>query len=155
MSTDQSDQTIIAWKSDEQAGDRNSADISEEDEEIQYLAPQSEGAEEAAEADYLPETVTNNNNTGPLTSSRNVSIGSFEEAGAPPGIEDDRKTRLKKPSLCSTLSSGDQPYLSLISSEREQQGEEEVILLCFRHQPQQEGVGGSQPTDINDGSREH
>ena len=107
MSTDQTEQTIIAWKHDDQSLDNISAHISEEDHKIQCLALDSDGAEEAV--------VTHN------TGSRNVSIGSFEEAGAPPGVEEDRKTRLKKTSLCSTLSSGDHPYLSLISSEKDQQ----------------------------------
>ena len=112
MSTEQ---TIIAWKHE----DNNSANISEEPDKIQYLALESEEPHEVAEDLPKPET-----QSGSLTSSRNVSIGSFEGSGEPGGVEEDRKTvgRLKKTSLCSTLSSGDQPYLSLISSERDQAG---------------------------------
>ena len=123
MSTDQTEQTIIAWKHDDQSLDNNSAHISEEDHKIQCLALDSDGAEEVV--------VTHN------TGSRNVSIGSLDEAGALPGVEDDRKTvgRLKKTSLCSTLSSGDQPYLSLISSEREEQVRAEVADLVVFQAP--------------------
>ena len=118
MSTDQTTDQIIAWKNDGPAGDKDGASMSE-DVKMQHVALESDGAEE--EADDLPKTVTNN--TGPLSNSRNVSIGSFDEAGAPSGVEEERKTvaRLKKSSLCSTLSSGDHPYLSLISSEKDQQ----------------------------------
>ena len=127
MSTDQTEQTIIAWKHDDQSLDNNSADISEEDDKLQCLASDMDGAEEAV--------VTHNTET--LTNSRNVSIGSLDEAEAPPGVEDDRKTvaRLKKTSLCSTLSSGDQPYLSLISSEREEQVRAEVADLVVFQAP--------------------
>ena len=112
MSTDQ---TIIAWKHE----NNDSVDILEEPDKIRYQTLESEEPDEVA--DDLPKTETQ---TGSLTNSRNVSIGSFEGSGEPGGVEEDRKTvgRLKKTSLCSTLSSGDQPYLSLISSERDQAG---------------------------------
>ena len=112
------DQTIIAWRNNEEAVGDNSAgaegDITDGDDQIQHLAVESDEAGEAG--DDLPQTVTE---TGTLSSSRTVSIGSYDGAGAPGGVEDDKKTavRLQKTSLCSTLSSGDQPYLSLISSE--------------------------------------
>ena len=111
MSTDQ---TIIACKHE----NNDSVDILEEPDKIRYQTLESEEPDEVA--DDFPKTETQ---TGSLTNSRNVSIGSYDEAGAPSGVEEERKTvaRLKKSSLCSTLSSGDHPYLSLISSEKDQQ----------------------------------
>ena len=104
------DQTIIAWKNDEEAVDNTSADMSAsaEDDSIQYSGLEGDEADEVA--DELPQTVAH---TGTLSNSRTLSIGSNEGAGAPGGGEENKK----KTSLCSTLSSGDQPYLSLISSE--------------------------------------
>ena len=105
------DQTIIAWKNDEEAVDNASADMSGEDGKIQYSGLESDEADEVA--DELAQTVSH---TGTLSNSRTLSIGSYEGGGAPgPGGVEENK---KKTSLCSTLSSGDQPYLSLISSER-------------------------------------
>ena len=116
------DQTIIAWKHHEEAVASNGGDIAEEEaDKIQHSALELEGVEgdEGDEVgDEFPRPVTQTETqTGGLSTLRTVSIGSFDGATVPGGAEEDIKTVKKKSSLCSTLSSGDQPYLSLISSQ--------------------------------------
>ena len=83
--------------------------------------------------------------------SSNISIGSFD--GSFTSEEDKRASvRSKKASLCSTLSSGDHPYLSLISSERREVCGQNNVESC-RHQSEQEGLGGNESDDDNVGSQ--
>ena len=98
------DEAILGWKDDQVL-------------QIKINRPAPGGAgewresEEDADSQQVQKTITR-------AASSNISIGSFE--GSMTSEEDKRVPAMsKKASLCSTLSSGDHPYLSLISSEGE------------------------------------
>ena len=132
------DEEIVAWKEEDQVleiniNSRASGEVGEE-----RLSSEAD-----TDSQQVEKRITR-------AASSNISIGSFD--GSFTSEEDKRSSvRSKKASLCSTLSSGDHPYLSLISSERETCGQNNAESC--RHQSEQEGLGGDESDDDYVGSQ--
>ena len=125
------DEAIVAWR---------------EEDQVLEIKIDSRASGEAGDTDsqQVEKRITR-------AASSNISIGSFD--GSFTSEEDKRSSvRSKKASLCSTLSSGDHPYLSLISSERRELCGQNNVESC-RHQSEQEGLGGNESDDDNVGSQ--